>query len=71
MFLIVICFYRYAVPVMLLTGTVALVVSPVQKQPAERRYRRGQEAGSAGSSAQHRLHRPGHRHHRGLHLIYR
>lgn len=43
-------------------------MSPVQKQSTGGGHRRGQEAGSAGSSAQHRLHRHGRRHHHRLRL---
>lgn len=54
-----------------LGNTLRFSVSPVQKQSPGGGYRRGQEAGSTGSSAQHRLHRPGRRHHRSLRLSFR
>lgn len=54
-----------------LGNTLRFSVSPVQKQSPGGGYRRGQEAGSTGSSAQYRLHRPGRRHHRCLPLSHR
>lgn len=65
------CFFIYYCYILLKIYILSLSVSPVQKQPPGGGHRRGPEAGPPGSSAQHRFHRPGHRHHRSLHLSFR